>query len=330
MNLHSRAPIFIVGSPRSGTTLLRFILSSHPRIHIPDETGFIPFLRQNIDGNLTPYQVRRILTRIGKLNRHWDGIVADPDRFIDLLPELTLTAVLDSLYRIQIAAHDAVRWGDKTPGYALHIPFIERVFPDAQFIHLIRDGRDAVLSAYSKWGASRWYMDPYYLLRNWMRHVQSARRAGQALGPERYLEVRYEALVSRPEIVIQEICSFLDEDLHPDMLAHTRLAREIISPAGHVEVRRPISTASVGRWQRELRSRDLWLAHRVVGSTLVELGYPSAPVGNGSIGDWLTLFWFKAKFVVVESTRRLLTRSGLLALNRGKRHSLLSKARANQ
>ena len=91
------SPIFIVGSPRSGTTLMRFVLSSHPNIYIPDETGFIPYLLKpsRVKDFLSQAEVANILKRIGKLNYLWRDLVFDIPAFYQSLPEPNITNILD-------------------------------------------------------------------------------------------------------------------------------------------------------------------------------------------------------------------------------------------
>lgn len=312
-------PIFVVGSPRSGTTLLRFMLSSHPRIHIPSETGFVPSLRQNAGTDLSPSEMLAILKRIGCLNREWARIVDDVPAFYESLPEPRLDHVLDALYRIRCEPFGAARWGDKTPNYVLHIPTLAEIFPTAQFVHLIRDGRDATLSAQKKWGGRAWYMDSHYLLRNWVRCVERGRADGHALGPTRYLEVRYETLVEQPAIVIERLCAFLGEELHPDMLEHTRLAQKQIRPGGHVEVWEPVSKASVGRWRVQMSPFDRKLADRVAGPALSSLDYELADLGPLDAREASRLALLSAKYGFTDLGRRVLSGTGLLTLNRGKR-----------
>lgn len=315
-------PFFIVGNPRSGTTLLRFILSSHPRLYIPDETGFIPFLRLDPQAKLSRDQVKRVLTRVGKLNLNWHGLVDDVEAFYDALAEKTLPHVLDALYRRRIADHadpDAVRWGDKTPSYVRYIPLLSQIFPSAQFVHVIRDGRDATLSAQKKWGTQRWYMDNYYLLKNWVRNVEAGRATGRALGSGRYLEIHYEALVQTPRPELKKLCTFLNERFHPAMLDHTRLARERIGPQGHVEVRREISTRSVQRWRREMTAFDRKLADRIAGVTLTTLGYEPAGDEAMTPTEAVRYAFLAAKYRFTDAVRQTLTALGILTLNKGKR-----------
>jgi hypothetical protein len=317
----SDRPFFIVGSPRSGTTLLRFVLSSHPRLYVPSETGFLPFLGYDGDATLTLAQAQTVLERIGTLNREWAGLVDDVETFYQRLPDPSLAHLLDALYRRKVAAAGAAaalgRWGDKTPGYALHLPLLARLFRTAQFVHVVRDGRDVALSAQNKWG--RWYMDSYYLLRNWVRHVEQARQAGQGLPPSRYLEVRYEDLVREPEPAIRAICDFLDEIFQPTMLDHTRLAQQQIAPGGHVEVWQPISTASVGRWRTGMSPFWQKAADRIAGPTLAASGYELSGQGAPTAAERARLLALAAKYALTDGARRGLARLGLLTLNRGKR-----------
>lgn len=312
-------PIFIVGSPRSGTTLLRFILSSHPRLHIPSETGFLPYLGKYSGAELSASDVRTVLDQIGRLNREWAFMVDDVPAFHESLPESRLDYVMDALYRIKCTPFGAERWGDKTPNYALHIPTLAGMFPSAQFVHLLRDGRDATLSAQEKWGRQAWYMDTYYLLRNWVRSVEQGRAAGRQLDPSRYLELRYESLVEQPKRDIERLCAFLGEEFHPQMLDHTRLAQEQIVPSGHVEVREPVSQASAGRWKAQMSAFDCKTADRVGGPTLTSLDYELADLGPLTGREAFRFALLSTKYRVTDLGRRALSASGVLTLNRGKR-----------
>jgi hypothetical protein len=312
-------PFFIVGNPRSGTTLLKFILGIHPRLYIPGETGFVPFLLRDFSAELSLDDLRNLLELIGRLNGAWSGLVSDIPALYAALPEPRLAYVLDALYRRKAAEDGAVRWGDKTPSYVLHISALDEIFPAAQFVHLIRDGRDATLSAEKKWGRRHWYMDNYYLLKNWVRCVERGQATGRGLGPTRYLEVRYENLVRDPESEIRRICEFLGEDLHADMLDHSRVAQRQIRSGGHMEVREPISTASVRRWEVQMSPFDKKVADRVAGRTLSSLGYQLANLDPLSATETGRLFFLASKYRVIDLGRRTLTAWGKLTLNRGKR-----------
>jgi hypothetical protein len=317
-------PIFIVGSPRSVTTLLRFMLSSHPKIYIPDETGFIPYLLKpsRLEQPLTLDEVERILGRIAELNYLWRNLVPDVPAFYKKLPVPTLAYLLDTLYQQIIAPFHASRWGDKTPLYVRHIPTLRTIFPAAQFIHVIRDGRDATLSAQKKWGLSQhWYMDNYYLLKNWVNNVTIGQKSGAYLSTDQYLEICYEQLVCSPDEILQQVCEFLGEEYDSAMLGHNHLAQQVgPGPDNHTEVMRPVSTASVQRWKFQMSNLDLKIADRVAGPLLVELGYERYCPGQFSVFEWSQICLLALKYKFSASLRWALYVAGFLTLNRNMRN----------
>jgi len=315
-------PFFIVGSPRSGTTLLRFMLASHPRLWVPAETGFVPFLRVSPDRTLSPADTARVCRRVGRLNRGWSGIALATSAAVRDQLNLRLGDLLDTLYRCRMADSAAVRWGDKTPGYILHLPLIARIFPSAQFIHLIRDGRDVTLSAMAKWRhrfPERLYMDGHYLIRSWARAVRRGQAAGADLGPNRYFELRYEDLAEDPESTLVRTCAFLGEDFHTDMLHHETLARRVVSLAGHGEVSDPVSNTRIGRWRTKMTPFHLWAAERVAGTMLEELGYELTATGRPSPTAPVKLAVMGARYTAIRGVQRVLDACGFARLNRGKR-----------
>lgn len=321
-------PFFIVGHPRSGTTLLRFMLSSHPRLYVPDETGFLPFLNTDPQVDLDRTAVTALLRRIGQLNRFWAGLVTDEEAFYTGLSRPVLPFILDALYRLQ-APPDTPRWGDKTPLYIQYMPQIQAIFPRAQFIHVIRDGRDAALSARAKWGHARPYMDLSYLLRNWVRNVQAGQAfgelsraaAGNLLGPDRYYELRYEALIDNPRDTLHDLCLFLGESFDPTMLDYRQVARREGGGVDvHVEAQEELQSGSIGRWKREMTIFERKLARVTSGPLLAELGYDAdddlAPL---TTADRLHLAWLSARFQALDWLRAWLYRRGLLTLNYNRR-----------
>jgi hypothetical protein len=260
-----------------------------------------------------------VCRRIARLNREWEDTAG---AFTPEAGELRLGDLLDRLYRSRMDDSDAQRWGDKTPGYVFHLPLISRIFPDCQFIHLIRDGRDVALSSMAKWHRrfpQRLYMDEQYLIRSWLRALSHGRSAGAALGPDRYVELKYEDLVLDPETRLGEICGFLGEDLHPDMLQHESLARRLVRSTGHVEVREPVFRASIQRWRREMSPEKLWEVERIAGPALEEMGYELSAAGSPSAAALVSLALKEARYVAVRSVQRALELGAFARLNRGKR-----------
>lgn len=184
--VRAHGPIFIVGCPRSGTTLMRAMLDSHPRIACGPETLFLQDL------------VRMDAEHWHRLQRF--GV----DRQTWRHHHREMLVWLHTEY----ARHfDKPRWADKSPGYALILDEIDELFPDAQVLHVIRDGRDVVASWTTRWGAR----SVRAAIAAWPRHILSARRWGGQQSEDRYREVRYEQLVADPRQVLSEILEWLGE-----------------------------------------------------------------------------------------------------------------------
>ena len=307
-------PIFVIGAPRSGTTLLRIMLSSHPRIFIPPESDFIPRLylgraRAPMGRDRAVQDVQAIIDN-WRFLREWRGEVPDPATFVAALPELTPAALLDAVYRAYAAQHGAARWGDKSPIYTRYIPLLAEIFPSAQFVHLIRDGRDAALSTLAAY-PDRFYVDMYFAARSWRQRVRAARHAGRALGPARYTELRYEDLTADPEAALRPLCDWLGEDYAPAMCEPHKLARELLRPRGrHAPVREPVHTNS-GGWQSRMPVADQRLFHAVASDLLADLGYDVADRGPLSPAERTRVAGLATKYHVLEGGRRILQSFGV-------------------
>lgn len=310
-------PFFVVGVHRSGTTLLRYMLNSNPRIYVPPESDFFPrFFGKDPVGELSRERIAALLDMIFtkyRMVKEWRGEPPTAEAFFRAMPAQTPAAFLDTLYRTYARQYGAERWGDKTPIYASYIDLIHQIFPQAQFVHIIRDGRDVSLSMLDKWGRKEIHVDPYFTARNWVRRIRQARAAGARLGLDLYYEMRYEALVAEPEVQLQSLCQFLGETYWPEMAEPHRLGRERI-PLGdfHEAIRQPPSTKRIGRWQNEMSEADQRLFQRVAGPLLRELGYETVELGRlpwPEIGRYAVL---GAKYVTLQTGRRALQAVGLM------------------
>jgi len=137
------APLIVLGVRRSGTTLLRVILDRSPGIAIPDETFFIPQLAHRHRGTVDPESFLDDLRRFPRLAA-W-GLSAD-DLACRLRRDLSIGEAISAVFDAYASSRGKPRWGDKTPMYMRNLGLLDRLFPDAQYVHLIRDGRDAALA----------------------------------------------------------------------------------------------------------------------------------------------------------------------------------------
>lgn len=284
----------VVGAPRSGTTLLRLMLDAHPELAIPPETGFLARVA-TLDSGGSDDDRRRALLDV--ITRYPPDAPAWPDFGIDKAQlEAAFAAIAPfsnaggcrAFYRAYAARHGKHRAGDKTPLYCLHLEAIERLLPEAHFIHLIRDGRDVALSLRQTWFAPG--RDIETLAGHWHACVTTARTQGARSA--RYLEVRFEDLVRDHEGALRHICEFVDLDFDARMLAyHERVPdrftehRERVGTDGRVIFTRearlrqqaltahPPQTSRAGAWVRDMSADEQRRFEQVAGALLVELGY---------------------------------------------------------
>jgi len=143
-------PIFVVGCPRSGTTLLRLMLDAHPTLAIPPESHFIPLVarvRSRYD-QPSGFDAEHMAADVMRGLRFRDWHLSD-DAVRAAIRErrpTTLASAIECVFVAYADAHGKTRWGDKTPGYSIELPLISELFPEAVFVHLIRDGRNVALS----------------------------------------------------------------------------------------------------------------------------------------------------------------------------------------
>ncbi len=313
----STTPFFIVGVHRSGTTLLRYMLSSSPRIYIPPESDFIPrfFLKEPL-AVLDEDEVEKTLGSIfGRYRfvKEWQGERPAAKTFFGEMDSKTPAGFLNHLYRSYAEQKGAVRWADKTPIYSSYIDLIHMIFPEAKFIHIIRDGRDVALSMLDKWGDKEIHVDMYFAARNWVRRIQEAQASGRRLGGDYYYELKYEALVGSPERELQAICDFLEEPFLEEMVSHHRQAkRQIEAGSFHEAVRKPANKSRIGRWEQEMSSADLRLFERVAGVLLEELGYGTAAVGSMSRNEQARFGALHLKYEILQFGRKVAQWVGLV------------------
>jgi hypothetical protein len=268
-------PIVIVGVSRSGTTLLRLMLNAHPRIAIPYESNIIVKYSQALSqyGDLSKREnLERLIAAIVNepLVQKWNHTF-DLVRLTERVEHPNLTSVVEAVFQDYASQQDKPRWGDKS-GQLSRMDIVKKILPDAQFIHIIRDGRDVAGSAL------KLHFGPTDILMaasSWCMYVTLGRRMGAMLDAKSYIEVRYEDLVRCPEKELRRICDYLDEDYSPQMLEYHRNARNYLpqSAEHHYNTDRAPITDRVFAWKSKMNESDLWLFQRRARDVLAELGY---------------------------------------------------------
>jgi hypothetical protein len=276
-----KPPVFIVGAPRSGTTLLQYMLRSHPDISLPTgESHFIiPLLRSSSEyGDMRqPANIRRVLERMYAqsadfLDTDLHGIHFDIEELIPYLEGRACSSMeelISALFELNATGEGAKRWGDKTPYYVLHMKMLRERFPGAQFIHLIRDGRDCALSLIQRRHDFRVY-NTFFAAKYWEIYVEIGRKTGKELGDSNYHEVRYEDLLEAPEKTMRNICSFLGEEYSDSLINFKKSEDTGKTPL----LRKPVQKGNKGKWRTQMTPGDIYTFERAVGATLRHCGYP--------------------------------------------------------
>ena len=250
-------PLILLGVSRSGTTLLRVVLDRSPGLAIPDESFFVPLLARR---NGRTIDAERFLDDVSRIPTIRDWGLTPADISGRVRSGMRIGDAIAAVFEAYADAAGKPRWGDKTPMYMRHLALLEELFPEAQYVHLIRDGRDAALSFLEMpegtftrtWAHPR---TPAQFACLWRKEVGDARALGRRVGPTRYLEVRYEELVADAESVVREICTFAAVVFEPAMLDYTGSVD--VSAKPHQQRLLTPPTTGVRSWREDMSATDI-------------------------------------------------------------------------
>jgi hypothetical protein len=279
---------FVVGAGRSGNTLLRMMLDAHPALAIPPETDFWVEALERVKGAADPAgaMIATVTGHWRLTDTHVDGTTWSAA--VRALRPFSPAGAMRAFYGLYAARFGKTRWGDKTPYYVRHMTAIADALPEARFVHIVRDGRDAALSIVPLWFGPNSVEEAAV---EWRDTVLGARR--QAARLPHYLEVRYEDLVRAPEPTLKRVCAAIRLDYDPAMLRYAERApdrvREVVREfrdsegrlvaaveqrhAIHANLARPPLPERIGGWRKAFtpEQREHW--RRVAGDLLQELGH---------------------------------------------------------
>lgn len=238
-------PIFLVGAERSGTTVFRLMLDHHPKIAVCSEFEYIvdPLVGCEEWPNLDEFH--------RKLEANW--IFKDHKFLIDpslSYPELARSFLEQTLRRKNGQYGVAV----------VHRNFdqIQRIWPNARYIHIVRDPRDVARSVMGMgWAGNVWHG-----VRFWVEAEQMWSRMKPQLSPDRFIEIKYEDLICSTEAVLTKVCQFIGTEFHPRMLDYPAFTTYTKPDPKHI-----------AQWQHKLRPWEAALVEARVGSLLHQCGY---------------------------------------------------------
>lgn len=278
--------VFIVGCPRSGTTLVQRVLNAHPQLAITPESHWIPRLAAkpwalSSDGLVTAKLVQRLLAhrkfsrlQIGQ-EQVW-GIVGEH-------PDISYSFLVSRIFDLYGEMQGKPLVGDKTPANVRNIDALHRLWPSARFVHVIRDGRDVALSmlewpkVHPKPGDfATWSEDPVSTAALWWQvNVERGREAQRSLPPELYYELHYEAFVANPREQTAALCSFLNLPFDDSMLEF-HAARNGTDPGLEKKFAGIPITRGLRDWKSQMKAEQIERFEAIAGELLENLGYPRA------------------------------------------------------
>lgn len=268
-------PFFIVGSGRSGNTLLRRILNNHTALFIPPETYEIGIsIEQFKSFNRIGWtNLVKLIYANFQFNATFDSFKMNSlDSLCKSIVKCELSRqsmahILDAFYLEYRKVHDikSIRWGDKTPLNTFYMEEILEVFPQAKFVHIIRDPYDAIYS-YVESGIYSNYTDAAM---RWRVSVEKAKNFSRKY-LHCYYELEYENLVDKPEIYIIEICHFLEINYEKNMLKMDSSKidlGDVNMLKHHKNVLKPISKKNIGKGLKKLTKNDLSIINTILGKS---------------------------------------------------------------
>jgi protein-tyrosine sulfotransferase len=258
------APVFLGGCPRSGLTLLRALLSTHPGIYCGSDTVLAPPIVM---------QWKSFSTSLGQL--HSTDFALDSEAVRQNMAQLLIGV---------LGPGDSVQIVDKSPLNVVVFADLARLLPQAKFVHVVRDGRDVAASLLERdWRhpqtgqAFDHVRDPLAALTYWARLAGAGVRAEAEIGPQRCLRVRYEDLVQRPKRTLKALFAFMELEMPRDVFEFHRRSLDLVGTERDSEalLSKPLTRNRVGRAPAPLKAR----AHSIsqISSLLAQLGYPPSP-----------------------------------------------------
>ena len=270
-----RPPIFILGVPRSGTTLLRMMMDSHPEIMCGPEAPWIT--NQQLDWAPSLRSLTLFLTR-----NEWGAVKAFKGVEKDLIYQL-MANFIDEIMSASARSHGKIQWAEKTPRNIIALPFLYQLFPHAKFVHIYRDGRDVALSTIGKWKtipvSDKKVKNNYRnALQRWVDWNQKFWKDAEKVSLN-YISLKYEDLATSPQQEMARLLDFIGVEWSDMLLSPYAQEHDIVTMKGEGMQtffnRKSIDTASLYRWKKELNWFQKRTTKSIAEETLSKLGYES-------------------------------------------------------
>ena len=261
-------PILIVGCQRSGSTLLGSLLGGHPQIiTIPEAQFFVDCMPDDLNNTTNATQLMASIKAHYRF-KIWNYSV--PEYPQDHANYKQVFEWLVKSYACSQLKNDPLAWIDHQPGHVKHIGKIRKMYPNLKVIHIIRDGRAVANSIVPlDWGPNSINRAAYY----YEQRIGFGLAAEQFLGPKHALQIKYENLITQPDVCLKKICEFIGFDYCREMLKANGLAVPEFTKSQHALVGGEICNARIDGWRTELPVRQQEIFELLTGDLLTYLGY---------------------------------------------------------
>ncbi len=283
-NIQNIPVFFVVGRPRSGTTLLRTLFDAHPNITFPPECQFIINLYPRY-GKINNWSEKEILDFYNDLIKEWlfDTWKIDSRKLKDQLLKFTGSHSYGTICKVVYLEYNSLFEkgniefiGDKNPGYAIYTKQLLKIFPEAKFIHIIRDYRDNFVSIKN---VDFELPVPSLVVQKWKYFFKKFRKDSHQM-PNRYMVINYENIAREPEKSLKELCDFVGINFDKSVFNFHEKKDEILKqyPEGyiktyHTSLMNKVNTSKIGVWKKKLSDKQVKLMDHTVGKIAEEAGY---------------------------------------------------------
>jgi len=275
------SPVFIVGCYRSGTTLMRMMLSAHSRIHISQETNYIDKLTNQLDSKDLLFDSSDFQAMLNQINFY---LSQEGWEYTPCINDFTIEGVVNNWSYPEIVKQIALLdlperkkeklllWGDNTPQYIKSMFFLNEMFPNAKFIVMVRDPRDVAASARKLHFGGK---TPIGSAVDWKTSIIHAEEAKESFGEGRVLILKYESLVKETKYSLNTLCRFLGVQYEEGMMNYhqTQAAHQMKKHGHHQMLARPMSSKTIGRYRADLKYSDIKAIELFLADYLLSFDY---------------------------------------------------------
>ena len=283
-NISNMPFLFITGRPRSGTTLLMSLFDAHPNVSIPPECQFVVNLHSKYE-HVKDWNKKIIDEFIEDLKIQWRfdfwkiNLEQLKESLISYKGTTTYADVCKQVYLLNKSVFPKEKillLGDKNPGYTIYTELLLRIFPNAKFIHIIRDYRDNLVSIRN---VDFELPITSMVVYKWTYFIRKFRIAMKR-NPNNHIEIRYEDLVTNPETEMKKLCDFAGIDYRKDVFNFHEKTDEVLKiyPKEIMikyfsSLMNKVNTSRIGLWKKDLTDKQIKIADYVAGKYADKLNY---------------------------------------------------------